>query len=136
MKILRLVIIVTLVAFIASCSNDDNNDSQNLSAKKLSQTTWNCTYYRYAYEGREPEVTVSYIMEFLSDTECKCITVSQDDGKYDDASYFKFWINGRLFTIKGSWFTNEWTVMEAGRNRFVLQAFEPQKIVLVFTRRF
>lgn len=117
---------------VASCGDDDDN---GISARKLAQTTWDCTRYTTNKETGCLGAYKNYIFEFTTDSTGKYITLNSDGSAFS-ASFFKYRINGRMMYISDHPFVDNWMIMEQSKNKFVLQAYRPDLEQVVFTYKY
>lgn len=130
-KILISLITVITALSIISC-DDKDKPTLTLSPSELFQTTWSGTDTAFE-EGYESD-TINFILEFNSTSSGTYIFVDENGNPYGNGS-FKYQINGRILSFTGA-LVGDWSIIEKNDNRIILQAFLPQKHIIVLTKMY
>ena len=123
-----------MCVLFSGCSNVENGEVEVvLTAQELIQSTWNGCITRY-----DKDETVGhkefFIVQFLTESEGKYIN-GEGSGYPSEVDKLFYQINNRIITFRHS-IVGEWTIMEKTKNQIILQAYLPQKHVMILDRKY
>ncbi len=115
---------VALLHLLTGCSKDEDN------ALDLYQTIWDGMLIAYDASEENSEVTETFVLEFLSETEGLCAL--QDLNVIQPFSYT---LTESILSIRGSMAVyGDWYIVSHSRDEITLQAYQPYKMVIKLKR--
>lgn len=112
---------------MVGCSKDDVDVS--LSPNELSQTIWDGSTTSYD-SANNPGVTTSFILEFISNTEGKCVL--QD---LNEIQRFQYSVKESIISFNGSYaVSGDWYLIESSKDQLILQSYRPAKMIMTLSR--
>lgn len=130
MKSFFYLMMMSLLLLTSACDNGDETEFV-LSAQKLEQTTWKAT--RTVSDSSGKEYISHYMLQFL--TNANGTYADLDEGREYPDMTFSYSIDRRIFTFKRL-FPGDYTIMSANQEKLVLQAYLPEKCVIVLERQY
>lgn len=122
-------ILFTLVASFLFMGCDKDESNVKLTSDDLYQTIWEGSFVSYGSENT-PEVTQTFVVEFISMTEGKCVL--QD---FHEIQVFEYTIKDSVVSFKGSYaMQGDWYIVDSSSEQITLQAYLPYKTVLTLKR--
>ena len=121
-------LLLTVIAIVLmGCSRD--NDDIIVSSQQLSQTIWNGNITQYD-SWNHPFGEVSFILEFVSDTEGNYIVPDQYPIKR-----FQYSVNESILSFIGSYPTSgEWYITKSSKNQITLLSYRSDKTIMTLER--
>lgn len=121
-----LFAMVALLPLLTGCSNEEDE------AVNLYQTIWDGTRIAYDINGENPSVSYTFVFEFVSETNGKCVLQ-----ELNTIQYFTYTLTESVLTIDGSMaMGGDWYIVEHSKNEITLQAYRPHKVILKLKRVF
>ena len=116
-----------MLPLVVGCKKDEKN--ADLSAEALSQTIWNGNITQYD-SWNHPFGEVSFILEFVSDTEGNYIVPDQYPIKR-----FQYSVNESILSFIGSYPTSgEWYITKSSKNQITLLSYRSDKTIMTLER--
>ncbi len=115
---------VALLPLLTGCSKDENNTLD------LYQTVWSGKLIAYDASEEYSEVTETFVLEFISETEGSCALQ-----ELNVIQPFRYTLTGSILSINGSMAVcGDWYIVSHSRNEITLQAYQPYKMVIKLKR--
>lgn len=127
MKNITYLILTIVATFIIGCS--DNIENNIITSQQLSQTIWDGSTTSYD-SANNPGVTTSFILEFISNTEGKCVL--QD---LNEIQRFQYSVKESIISFNGSYaVSGDWYLIESSKDQLILQSYRPAKMIMTLSR--
>ena len=124
-----IYLILTLFTTVMVGCTPDNDDSL-ITSSQLSQTIWEGKTTSYDSEGN-PGATTRFILEFLSETEGKCILQ-----QFHEIKTFQYSINDSIVSFKGGYVEGDWFITESSKDQIILLCYKSTKMVMTLNRTY
>lgn len=129
-RILTWVIIASIGAISLVSCNKDNKEDFVFSSESLRQTTWEGT--EVVIDGGKVIRTIDVTMQFYTTDNGQYIL--KEEGSETEVYNFKYSIEGKIMDIKDGPLFSKRTILEASKDKLVLEAFSSFKSTLTLNR--
>lgn len=121
----------------SACNNDNENgivDEQEfaLTPQVLEKTTWNTVCTVYDFDGKE--YVTHCVLQFLTGKNGTATDLDLEGDMIKKIS-FSYSINGNIFSFNKV-FPGDHTIMEATKDKIILQAYLPQRNVIIMEKQY
>lgn len=131
MKIFNVVFLLILSSFLTCCSDDDTEEFR-FDAGSLVQTIWEGT--ELVTDGDKVKSSVNIEIRFFTINSARCFI--KEEGKETLVRDFKYSINDKLMEIEDGPLWNTWFIIEAKKDKLVLETMSSYKVTLTLYKKY
>ena len=128
MKKLLYLMAMCIMLLTSACSKDE--EEYMLSANDLEQTTWKATLTSYENDGKIYKTL--YILQFYTKKEGNWVFMEND---ISSPKAFSYTIDRKIILFNG-FLDGKWTIMDANSKKIIIQAYWPEKCVIVLEKQY
>ena len=128
MKKLLYLMAMCIMLLTSACSKDE--EEYMLSANDLEQTTWKATLTSYENDGKIYKTL--YILQFYTKKEGNWVFMEND---ISSPKAFSYTIDRKIILFNG-FLDGKWTIMDANSKKIIIQAYCPEKCVIVLEKQY
>lgn len=131
MKIFNFVFLLLFSSFLTCCSDDETEDFR-FDAESLVQTIWEGT--ELVTDGDKVISSENIEMRFFTTNSARCFI--KEEGKETLVRDFKYSINDKLMKIEDGPLWNTWFIIEAKKDKLVLETMSSYKVTLTLYKKY